>query len=777
MKTRNWTYWTGALLALLAVCWGCGGDDDKSVDPNGTTQGQYEVYAGFVSQEVASSRDSETETMVFIATVERINASDPSAKEAVVTVDGTTIPLNTAVSTDDDATFHSTAITYSADSTYAVSIAIGGKTATASLETPDYQTTVAITTPLEGATFTPGAELAVGWTYTGNTPGAVVLSALGDGDTELADVTITGTTTTYTFPSSTTADWDEYEQIDIVVGIGETQDWSGDMAYTGSYSFVLIATASVTITPEGGASGWTITVTPASSSVIVGQSTQVTVTVADGGGQPAPAGTTVEFTVSPSGSGTVSPTSATTTAGLAQTTFTAGSTPTTATVTATVESSDGSATIDVEPEGTAGQYGLTGLFLVDDTGGNESFIMTTIARLNTSDPGANTFDVDLNQTALQLVISDANSAMYMSSMTYTPGTTYTWTAAGEAGTATASIAAPSYSTVVRLTSPENNAEYTVGTPVVVAWEYTGDTPDSVDVVVAGDDYQAGGDEHLFYQRLPGTTTSHSFPTDSWDYDTLIVNVTISKSSAWTGSIVDPDSSRAMLIISTDLHNLYGEGYGPGPGGEDWSVYFSIDSYYITQGSSSDATVDVEDEFSNPCEDGTQVTFTVDPVGAATVSPNPATTTGGTAEVTVTAVAASGSVEITASALEDSDSEYIEIGEPPAYIWAIQTDPNPSDPPLSALPVGQSVRVDLSIEDVITSTPYPDDVDLVLSAAFGTYVTISPSEVTVPGGGGVATVTVTGVAETTLAPEIISIQAPEVSEEIIPTGGFMVTVVS
>lgn len=777
MGARNWTFWSGALLALIALFAGCGSDDDNPGEPGGGgSTGQYEVYAGFVSQSGADDRD--TEEMVFIATVERLNTSDPSAMDAVVTVDGTVIPLNSAISTADDATFESSAITYSPDSTYAVSITIGGKTASASLETPDYETTVSIATPLEGATFTPGSDLTVQWAYTGDAPGTVVIAALND-DEELAEATLVGTTTSYQFLATTTTDWAAYEEVEILIGIGETQSWSGDMAYQGSYSYVLIATASVTITPAGGTSAYNITVVPTNPSVIVGQSTQVTATVTNATtGLPPTEQTTVSFTVSPSGSGEIDPNSVTATAGIAQATFTAGTTPTTATVTATALGYSGQATIEIEPQGSAGQYGLSGIYLVDDTGGDDSFIMTTIHRYNTGDPGANSFEVDVNQTDLTLLFGDANTATYYESITYTPGTTYTWTATGDAGTATATITAPTYSTAVSLTAPANNAEFTVGTPLVVSWEYTGDTPDSVEVAIASDDYAAGGEDHFFYYKLPGSTTSKSFETGTWGaYDSLVVAVTVSKTGTWSGSIVEADSSGAALIISTDLHYLFAEGYGPGPGGDDWSVYLSIDDYYLAQSASTSAAVEIEDDLYNPCPDDTEVTFTVDPAGAATVSPNPAYTTDGTATVTVTAVAASGDVEITAAALGDSDSDYIEIGEPPVYIWAIQNEANPADPPLSALPVGESVRIDLTIEDVITSAPYPDDVRLVVTMGFGGYVTISPTEVTVPGGGGTATITVTGASATTLVPEIITISAPDLGEEIIPLGGFMVTVVS
>ena len=567
MGARSCRFWSGALLALTAILWGCSSDDDNPEDPGGGgAQGQYEVYAGFINR--SSAADLDTETMTFIATVERLNASDPSAKDAVVMVGATVIALDATSSTDDDATFESTAIPYSPDSTYAVSISIGGKTATASLETPDYETTVAITAPLEGTTFTPGAAVTVAWAYTGDVPGTVVVGALGD-DEELTEVTLPGTATAYNFEAAETDDWASYDEIEILIGIGETQSWSGDMAYQGSYSYVLIATASVTIAPLGGTSEWTITVTPTNPSVIVGQSTQVTASVTDGSGQPAPPTTAVTFSVSPTGSAVLSPTTVTATAGIAQTTFTAGTTVTTATVTATALGYSGSATIEIAPEGAAGKYSLTGIFMVDVAGGDSSLVSATVKRLNTADPGATTFEIDVNQTDLTFLFGNDDAAMFYESMTYVPGTTYTWTATGEAGTATAAITAPSYSTAATITAPADNAEFTVGTPVVVSWAYTGDTPDSVEVVIASDDYSAGGGDHFFYHKLPGSTTSHSFATDTWgSYDTLLVNVTIAKYRPWTGSIVEQDSSMAMLIISTDMHDLYAEGMGPGPGGDD-----------------------------------------------------------------------------------------------------------------------------------------------------------------------------------------------------------------
>ena len=777
MLTRRWGIGVALMAILVAMVWGC--SDDNSTNPDngngGQAQGQYEVYAGFVNQE-SPTPGRVSDAMVFIATVERMTASDPSAKEAVVKVGDTVIPLKTAGSTDDEAIFESTTLTYAADSTYAISIEIGGKTATASLGTPSYDTDVSITAPAEGSSFTPGQAVTVTWSYTGDTPDEAVLAVLGD-DEELTEVVLTGTTTTHTFSNTTTNGWAPYSEIEFLLGIGATQTWSGDMAYQGSYSYVLIDLDSVTIEPEGGATTYTVTVTPTNPEIVEGATTTVTATVTDQGGMPAPANTDVAFTVTPSGGGTFSPASAMTNAsGIAQTTFTAGDGPQTVTVTATALNTSGNATIEIQAQGASGKYGFSGVLLVDDEGGFDSFATTNIDRLNSSDPGANTFTTDLNGTTLSLLTGNENSAMYYGSVSYVPGTTYTWTASNTAGTASASIQAPSWSTAVEITAPANNAEFTVGTPVVVEWAYSGDTPDSVEVAIAANDFAPGSTDHFFYQKLPGSTTQYTFPTDSWSsYDTLIVAVSLGKTAHWTGSIADPDSSAAMLVISFDVNDLYREGFGPGGGGDDWLVYFDIDQYYIPQGSSSGALVEIEDFDENPCPDGTEVTFTVDPPGAATVSPNPATTTGGEAAVTVTAVAASGSVEITATALGDDDTAGFEIGDTPQHFWYINSVPNAADPPLSALPVDGTCRVELSIEDQLSSERYPDSVRLTFETAFTGHVSITPTEVTVPAGG-TATITVTGLSPTTLYPEIVTIEAPEVSEDIIPTGGFFVTVI-
>jgi len=672
MEVRNWKFWTGALMVLAVVLGGCSSDDDNPAG-SGSTQGQYELHAGFVNQGSVVAQDGEA--MVFIATVERRNASDPSAKDAIVTVDGTVILLMAAGSTDDDATFMSNEIEYNADATYSVTITIGDKTASALIETPDYDTTVAITAPLEGATFVAGEAVSIAWAYTGDVPGKVVLAVMGGAD-ELFERTFAGSTTSHTIPAATTNDWDDYDQIEIFVGIGEMQSWSGDAAFEGSYSYVLIATATVSIVPQG----------------------------------------------------------------------------------------------------EAGQYAMVGILWVDDTGGDDTFATTVIERLNSEDPGANTFTVSLNGASLPLLFGNPGAAYYEESLSYSPGTTYTWTVTGEAGSATAAITAPSYSTAVRITAPADSVEFIVGTPLTVTWEYTGDTPDNVVIAMVSDDY-AGGEENIYFAELPGTTTSHTFSTDAWGtYDMVDIGVSIVKEGTWAGTIVDPDESEAILIISTDDQSVYREGQGPDPGSDEWDVYFSISQYYIDQGASSDATVEVLDDFGDPCPDGTAVTFTVDPAGAATVSPNPATTTDGVANVTVTAVAASGSVTVTATALEDSDSDQFEIGDVPERFWMVQTEANPEDPPLEALPVGESVRVELSIVDLMSGDHYESDVRLVLNMLIGGHVTIFPTEVTIAGGGGTATVTVTGVAETDSS-EMVLIEAPDPGNEDIAGGGFFVEVVS
>ena len=98
MKWWNIAVLAAGACALAILPLGCGGDDDDG--GGGTLKGDYELYAGFMN-EADLPGDAPAQDMVFIASVERLNSADPSAKTAVVKVDGTTIPLQTSASTDD----------------------------------------------------------------------------------------------------------------------------------------------------------------------------------------------------------------------------------------------------------------------------------------------------------------------------------------------------------------------------------------------------------------------------------------------------------------------------------------------------------------------------------------------------------------------------------------------------------------------------------------------------------------------------------------------------
>ena len=314
MRIRDARLIIACLLSAVMLLTGCGEET-----------GSYLIEAYIGSQEWGVGS-----LAVYVG---RLNSGDPSAKEAQVTFNGTSIPLRALASTDADAVYVTVDCGWSPSTHYTLTVSLGGKTATASFTSPGAYD-VNITSPNDYSTFVPGQALNVIWEYSGGNPDWMVFSVDHD-STILFEDTLDGSLTSYTFPGTTTDDWAAYSQISITANLGE-YFWlfTGDLPCIGT---AVLPASVVVLYPEGGSdTTWNVSVTLDNYYVEANGSNTVLATaeVTDDFGAHCPDGTPVTFSATPSGLVSLSPTGTTTTGGIATSTITVGSTAGTVNITA-----------------------------------------------------------------------------------------------------------------------------------------------------------------------------------------------------------------------------------------------------------------------------------------------------------------------------------------------------------------------------------------------------------------------------------------------------------
>jgi hypothetical protein len=717
MNTRTHYILALGLLVLAMLPVGCGGDGgSKGGGGGGGLKGDYEIFAGFTVE--PDLGDGAPQAMAFVATVERLNSADPSAKTAVVTVDGVTIPLVTTGSTDTEAYFRNDAIEYDPDAIYAVSITIGGETATSTIVAPDYSSDVAITAPADGATFTPGQALAVAWSYTGTTPGKAVLEVTGSSQTadeSLYEQIFNGTTQSTSIAGTETTTWSSYDDVFVGVGVGVTQTWSGDLAAEGSYSFVLLSMDAVTIHPTGGATTWTVTVTAADPSIETGATTTITVAVEDGAGDPPPMGTEVDLSVSPTGAASIAPaTVLTNVAGTATATLTAGSSPATVTVTAVAPSLDNAsdqASVSItESGGETGTYDINAGFMTAAED-NPAFL-AVVHRVDPQDASAMDAVVTVNGTAVPLSTlgsTDDIAKFESTEIAYAASTNYQIVVSLGGKTATSSFTSPSYLCTIELTAPASLSEFTPGVDLEAEWTLTGTNPPHI-YITAGADVGDPSGQGYVHQELPGTARAYTIDTSGWaGYEEAAVVVSVDEYYDFTGNLASEYSqSHVNLTLAMALVVAAGSG-------GDWTVSVDTNESILAPDGADTTTVTarVENNFGQPCPDGTTVTFSI-VSGPGTLADEAVQTTGGRASTILTAGTEEGTVTIRAEALGDSDETNVQITEiiGGQYLMFITFPELALGTP--TLAPGATTTLHVSLKTALQS-PCPDGTEITLSS--------------------------------------------------------------
>lgn len=269
------------------------------------------------------SVDDETGTTVnALISVVRNNTSDTAVTEAIVAIDGNSIPniilsANEGVWDDD--------LAYTLNQTYNVSVSIGGVSSTATITAYDRDCRARITSPANNSEFTAGTNIELAWSYTGSTPDQIVIGASsGGGADDLWVQTISGSTTSYSVPTSS---WAGNSAVFLGISVDATSTWSGDLADNLSGAGILYTFDFVYLYPAGMGPGddYYVYVSTESGLIASGGSTTATAEVSNlDDDSPCPDGTVVTFTFEPTGLVTPSSSTATTVDGVATITLTAG---------------------------------------------------------------------------------------------------------------------------------------------------------------------------------------------------------------------------------------------------------------------------------------------------------------------------------------------------------------------------------------------------------------------------------------------------------------------
>jgi len=331
-----------------------------------------------------------------------------------------------------------------------------------------------------------------------------------------------------------------------------------------------------------------------------------------------------------------------------------------------------------------GTGAATGEYLIDAyfSKTTESFatFRASVIRLEPSDAPANDARVYINGDQVQQtpIISTAEEAFYATmSFDYEVGEDYAVEVTLGSRTATCTFTAPAWEWP-EITAPAGNSSYVPGQTLNVGWTYGGSMPEKVIVTAYGE----GGDaeEDFEYQvELSGSATTHAIPaseTTTWStFDEVFITVDLG-ASAWgfTGNLASPGSYVAT-VLKGDAISITNAATA------QWYIDVATDAYELAADgvSTTTVTVTVTGTGGTFPPDGSEVSFTLDPAGLASVSPAVTSTTSGVATTIFTAGTAPGTVTITAACRGSEGFNSIELVESTtqSYTITVGTGTNPT----------------------------------------------------------------------------------------------------
>jgi len=346
------------LAAVLAAgMFGCSGDKStNSGTPPDDTSGRYLITGTFQNLLV---QDGTIE--VFVT---RIESGDASAKNATVTLNGTTVPMRALLSTDETSIYAMEGFDYKANQSYTVSVTMSGKSSSCTFTAPVSDPPV-ITAPADNSLFVPGQPLTVSWEYDGDNgdPDQVFLRAapVEDEEDNYYEEELAGSTTSRTIPGTETATWIDTEVL-LTVDLGEKAwPFSGDLQTVGSGMATVLPGDALIVRnsqgPSGGSYSLQTVVYPPTIEADGASTAELTVSIFDQStSDPCPDGTALTIVAEPAALVTLNPQAATTAGGTGSVTITAGTTTGIVTLTVTAPALDhelqGSATLVLtEPSG------------------------------------------------------------------------------------------------------------------------------------------------------------------------------------------------------------------------------------------------------------------------------------------------------------------------------------------------------------------------------------------------------------------------------------------
>jgi hypothetical protein len=214
------------------------GDTDADADADGDAdEGQYliEAYMGG-----PLSLDG------FTVYVGRVYDTDPSAKGATITINGTPADLRPLLSDDADAVYYAAGVGYEPGAAFDVQMSLAGSTASCAFTAPEG--TDVNFSPDTDITIAAGDPLELAWVFSGGTPEQLHLSISNTESEETpVDMDLDPSTTSYTVPGSDTAGWTGASYL-ASIDLGEyLYPFTGDLASASSVTTLVLPGSAITV--------------------------------------------------------------------------------------------------------------------------------------------------------------------------------------------------------------------------------------------------------------------------------------------------------------------------------------------------------------------------------------------------------------------------------------------------------------------------------------------------------------------------------------------------
>ncbi len=279
-----------------------------------------------------------------------------------------------------------------------------------------------------------------------------------------------------------------------------------------------------------------------------------------------------------------------------------------------------------------------------------------VSRLDTSlTTGANEVTVTLNGDSVPMLTGSVEDAIFVkNNIGFEPDKDYTVVVTLGSLSSTCNLTV-SETWGLEVTSPTDGSSWTPGDPVTVTWNYTGGTPDSIEIMA---DDEVDSEEWDYYAVVHGSSNSHTIPgsaTESLE-GALWIDVCPLTDVWWFTGDLHATGSFVVQVYACDAITLNESG-STSPG----SIYLYAAPMEIPAdgSSSSTLTATVTDSFGMAVPNGTRVDFST---SLGSIDPPYSTTTDGVAMTTLTSSTSPGTAIVVASSEGIADTVNVEFEE-------------------------------------------------------------------------------------------------------------------